>query len=135
MEPSLQLLRRTFAPLRSEPRLAKIGRLLCSVHQRACLENRRLRTLHCAYPLPADNISWTKPLRGRSWCGSRVGLSDHPRCCFPAPFSTPLCESMEQLLTAANSISQRSIHDFSTTPHDRGHANPQLSSEYPKVLR
>jgi len=54
--------------------------------------------------------------------------------CFLAPFSTPLCESMEQLLTAANSISQRSIHDFSTTPHDRGHANPQLSSEYPKVL-
>src|SRR6516164_1275360 len=73
-------------------------------------------------------------LRGRWWCGSRVGLSDHPRCCFLAPFSTPLCESMEQLLTAANSISQRSIHDFSTTPHDRGHANPQLSSEYPKIL-
>jgi hypothetical protein len=26
---------------------------------------------------------------------------------------------MEQLLTAANSISQRSIHDLFTTPHDR----------------
>src|SRR5215831_7109414 len=80
------------------------------------------------------NKDWTKPLRGRWWCGSRVGLTDHPRCSFLAPVSTPLCESMEQLLTAANSISQRSIHDFSTTPHDRGHANPQLSSEYPKIL-
>src|SRR6516162_7516483 len=78
--------------------------------------------------------NWTKPLRGRWWCGSRVGLTDHPRCSFLALFSTPLCESMEQLLTAANSISQRSIHAFSTTPHDRGHANPQLSSEYPKIL-
>src|SRR6516162_840160 len=78
--------------------------------------------------------TWTKPLRGRWWCGSRVGLTDHPRCCFLAPSCTPLCESMEQLLTAADSISQRSIHDFSTTPHDRGHANSQLSSEYPKIL-
>src|SRR5271167_827638 len=75
----------------------------------------------------------TKPLRGRWWCGSRVGLTDHPRC-FLDSSCKPLCERMEQLLTAANSISQRSIHDFSTTPHDRGHANPQLSSEYPKVL-
>src|SRR5437773_6580602 len=76
----------------------------------------------------------TKPLRGRWCCGRRVGLTDHPRCCLLESSCKPLCESMERLLTAANSISQRSIHDFSTTPHDRGHANPQLSSEYPKVL-
>src|SRR5438552_6433585 len=75
-----------------------------------------------------------KPLRGRWCCGRRVGLTDHPRCCLLESSCKPLCESMERLLTAANSISQRSIHDFSTTPHDRGHANPQPSSEYAKVL-
>ena len=31
-------------------------------HQRARLENRRLRTLHCAYPLSADNsVQWSEP--------------------------------------------------------------------------
>src|SRR5437899_968848 len=84
---------------------------------------------------PPHKISWTKPLRGRWWCGSRAGLTDHPQHCFLVRSRKSLCESMERLLTAANSISQRSIHDLSTTPHDRGHANPQLSSEYPKGLR
>ena len=81
----------------------------------------------------AHFMHWTKPLRGRWWCGSRVGLTDRPRC-FLESSCKSLCERMEQLLPAANSISQRSIHDLSTTPHDRGHANPQLSSEHPRVL-
>src|ERR1700674_1704020 len=31
--------------------------------------------------IPSDKRDWTKPLRGRWWCSSRVGVTGHARHC------------------------------------------------------
>src|ERR1700687_4779377 len=61
-----------------------------SPHFGNCCEFCRLQAKVDSNPIaphppqtPASSFKrlWTKPLRGRWWCGSRVGITDHARHC------------------------------------------------------